>query len=89
MKQWTPGEPLTDSDRELLQPLIDRAAENGMTPTVKEISTASQIKNRFRIWKNAVMAAGLPPLNSANQTQLREEMYQRIRTEQEKKSGEI
>ena len=83
MKQWKPGDPLTDSDRELLQPLLDRARETGMTPTVKEIPSASKIKSRFRIWKNAVYAAGLQSLNSAEQTQLREEMYRRMRNEQE------
>lgn len=89
MKQWIPGEPLTESDYELLRPLLDHAAATGMTPTVKEIPTAPKIKNRFRIWKNAVMAAGLQSLNTAEQTWLREAMYQRIRTEQEKKSGEM
>ena len=87
MKQWNPGDPLTDSDRELLKPLIDRARETGMTPTVREIPTSTKIKSRFRIWKNAVMAAGLPALNSAEQTQLREKMYQRIRNEQQNSPG--
>ena len=89
MKQWIPGDPLTESDYELLQPLLDHAAATGMTPTVKEIPTAAKIKSRFRIWKYAVMAAGLQSLNAAEQIWLREAKYQRIRTEQEKKSGEM
>lgn len=84
-----PGEPLTESDYELLQPLLDRAAATGMTPTVREIPTAPKIKNRFHIWKNAVMAAGLQSLNTPEQTRLREEMYLRIRTEQEMEIGEM
>ena len=75
MKQWKPGDPLTDSDLELLQPLILSAQKTGLTPTTKEIPSASKIKSRFRLWKYAVAAAGLPSLNSAEQTQLRQSMH--------------
>ena len=75
MKQWKPGDPLTDNDLELLQPLILSARKTGLTPTTKEIPSASKIKSRFRLWKHAVAAAGLPSLNSPEQTQLRQAMY--------------
>lgn len=72
MTQWTPGDPLEEKDHELLLPLKEKARELGRTPTVSEVATASQIKRRFRIWKNAVLAAGLPPLNSPEQALLRQ-----------------
>lgn len=72
MVQWNPGEPLTAADRALLQPVIDKYHELGRTPTVSEVNNVSDIKRRFRIWKNAVLAAGLPALNSPEQTKLRE-----------------
>ena len=69
---WKPGEPLSEADRALLQPMIEKSLELGRTPTVSEVDNASQIKSRFRIWKNAVLAAGLPALNSPEQVKLRE-----------------
>lgn len=86
MKQWRPGDPLTQSDRELLQPLMDYAAKMGLTPTVKDIPTAAKIKSRFRVWKNAVLAAGLPSLNSYEQNRLRQAMYAKLREQASRRS---
>ena len=72
MTKWKPDEPLSDADRELLRPLIEAAREIGMTPTTKEVPSSAKIKSRFRLWKYAVMAAGLPSLNSPEQVQLRQ-----------------
>ena len=72
MQHWNPGEPLNDNDRALLQSMIDKSYELGRTSTVSEVVDAAQIKSRFRIWKNAVLAAGLPALNSPEQVRLRE-----------------
>lgn len=79
MVRWNPGDPLTDADRELLQPLIDKAKEIGMTPTTREVSSSAKIKSRFRIWKHAVMAAGLPSLNSTEQIQIRQARAELLR----------
>ena len=57
---WTEGMPLTEKDLSLLQSLKDRAAELGYTPLVSEVPDAGKIKSRFRCWKDAVKAAGLP-----------------------------
>lgn len=43
MKQWIPGEPLTESDHELLQPLLDHAVVTGMTPTAASMKNAPMI----------------------------------------------
>ena len=72
MHQWKPGDLLSEADHILLQPMIEKACELGRTPTVSEVADAARIKSRFRIWKNAVLAAGLPALNSPEQVRLRE-----------------
>lgn len=71
-KCWQPGEQLTAQDQALLAPLKQKAAALGRTPTVAEVASAARIKARFRLWKNAVLAAGLPALNDPEQTRLRE-----------------
>jgi hypothetical protein len=70
---WIKGQPLTENDKMLLQPLITKAKELGYTPTVADISTACLIKNRFRIWEDAIYAAGLPSLKDPVQMNLRKE----------------
>lgn len=82
MVRWNPGDPLTDADIELLQPLIDKAQEIGMTPTTREIPTSAKIKSRFRLWKYAVMAAGLPSLNSTEQIQIRQARAESLKSTQ-------
>lgn len=72
MKQWQPGQPLTPRDRALLRPLLDRARALGRTPEVSEIETSAAIKARFRIWKYAVLAVGLPAMNDPEQVRARE-----------------
>ena len=72
MQHWKPGDLLSEAERVLLQPMIEKSYELGRTPTVSEVADAAHIKSRFRIWKNAVLAAGLPALNSPEQVRLRE-----------------
>jgi len=72
MVQWNPGDPLDARDHALLQPLKDKARKLGRTPTVSEVETAANIKRLFRIWKNAILAAGLPALATPEQIKLRE-----------------
>ncbi len=62
----------TDRDMEILKPLIDKARELGRTPSVSEVPSAALIKSRFRIWKNAVSAAGLPAMNDPEQVRIRD-----------------
>ena len=69
---WKPGQPLTDEDRRLLAPLIQKANELGRSPKVSEIPSSARIKARFRIWKNALTAANLPGMNDPEQTRARE-----------------
>ena len=68
---WEEGMELTQADRELLRPLIERAKELGYTPPRAQVPGCEKIKARFRCWKDAVMAAGLSPLNDPNQAEKR------------------
>ena len=63
--------PLTDTDREILKPLIEKAAELGYTPAKAEVENSAKIKGRFRCWKDAVKAAGLPAVNDPEQVKKR------------------
>ena len=56
----TEGRPLTEKDLELLQSLKKRADELGYTPLVRDVPESGKIKGRFRCWKEAIKAAGLP-----------------------------
>ena len=68
---WTEGMPLTEKDSALLRPLVAKAAELGYTPIVSEVPGANKIKDRFRCWKDAVTAAGLPSQKDPEQVRKR------------------
>ena len=89
---WTPGQILTLRDRELLEPLLIKAAELGYTPTQLEVPQARRIKRRFLTWGNAVNAAGLPWVNTPEQQKLRaqarRERRKSERVSQQEKEGE-
>lgn len=68
---WNPGEPLTKKDRDLLSVLVRKYEQLGYVPAQREVPNAAAIKKRFRIWKDAVAAAGLPRQNSPDQTHIR------------------
>lgn len=68
-----PDAPLTANDRALLASLTRATEALGRTPTVAEVADAAAIKRRFGTWKNAVLAAGLPPLNDPEQMRLRQD----------------
>jgi hypothetical protein len=57
---WQEGMPLTENDEILLDYLRNRASELGYTPLLSDVPEAGKIKGRFRCWKDAVRAAGLP-----------------------------
>lgn len=68
---WKPGEPLTRHDQDLLSVLVRKYEQLGYVPAQREAPNAAAIKKRFRIWKDAVAAAGLPRQNSAQQAHIR------------------
>lgn len=69
--QWKPGQALTEEDYELLKPIVEVARILGHTPRVQDVPNADKIKNRFRIWKNALLAAGFPLYSAPEQEVLR------------------
>lgn len=60
MNAWKPGDPLAEADLDMLQPVIAAYTRLGFSPRTSDIPTARQLKKRFRIWKNVLIAAGLP-----------------------------
>ena len=57
---WQEGMPLTKNDEILLDFIRNRASELGYTPLLSDVPEAGKIKGRFRCWKDAIKAAGLP-----------------------------
>lgn len=68
---WRPGEPLTAKDHDLLSVLIRRYNQLGYVPSQREAPNARAIKKRFRIWNDAVAAAGLPTCHTSIQGRIR------------------
>lgn len=64
---WKPGEPLTKEDEELLSELKQKYKELGRIPSKRSVSNYRAVKKRFRIWSEALMAAGLLPEDDAKQ----------------------
>ena len=64
---WCPGDPLKDSDEELLREIKEFYRREGYPPCRGDIPFESvcRLKNRFRTWKNVLLAAGIPGLNTA------------------------
>lgn len=72
---WQPGCPLTVEDLQLLQQVKDFYEENGYSPCKADMpnGAVSDLKARFRTWKNVSIAAELPFWNQAELQQKRKE----------------
>ena len=57
---WHEGMALTEKDEVLLKYIKDKASELGYTPLISDVPESGKIKGRFRCWKDAIKAAGLP-----------------------------
>ncbi|MCI9470814.1 MAG: hypothetical protein HFH56_06315 [Lachnospiraceae bacterium] len=69
---WKVGEPLTEKDERLLSVLKKTYKQLGYTPSQKEVPNAPAIKKRFRLWSDAILAAGLPKYSDIEQIRKRE-----------------
>lgn len=69
---WKVGEPLTEKDEALLSVLKRTYKQLGYTPSQKEVPNAPAIKKRFRLWSDAILAAGLPKYSDIEQIRKRE-----------------
>lgn len=74
---WKKGDPLTREDKELLSMLVETYEELGYTPSKNEVPNSSSIKRRFRVWSDAILAAGLPNYNDPDQTRIRNRKKQK------------
>ena len=57
---WLEGMALTEKDEVLPKYIKDKASELGYTPLISDVPESGKIKGRFRCWKDALKAAGLP-----------------------------
>lgn len=73
---WKPGEPLTQKDLDMLSVLVQKYNQLGYVPSQKEVPNARAIKKRFRIWADAVAAAGLPTNCTPGQSRIRTKKYE-------------
>lgn len=72
---WCPGDTFKEGDEVLLIEVIEFYQKNGYPPNRGDIPQESvcRLKGRFRTWKNVILAAGLPGLNSAEAQRKRRE----------------
>ena len=70
---WCPGDILKEEDEALLQEVKAFYQKNGYSPRKEDMKPqlVCKLKSRFRIWKNVILAAGLPDMNSAEMQQKR------------------
>ena len=68
-----PGMNLAEKDKALLHIIQKCAEEPGYTPLISEVPQTMKIKGRFRCWRDALYAAGLPSEKSKEQVELRKE----------------
>lgn len=73
---WKPGEPLTQKDQDMLNVLVRKYEQLGYVPSQKEVPNARAIKKRFRIWNDAIAAAGLPINCKSGQSRIRTKKYE-------------
>ena len=70
---WKMGEPLTKKDQKLLDEVRTVYEKQGYIPSKKEVANVSELKGRFRTWKDVLLAAGLPDIHDAEQVQKRQQ----------------
>ena len=60
---WKPGDELTETDQKMLLVVQNFYKRCGYAPTRNEIANVGALKQRFRIWDDVLLAAGLPRRN--------------------------
>lgn len=68
---WHPGEPLTEEDEKLLEPVKQAYRKLGYVPAKHEVKNKGPIKERFRVWNDVILAAGLPRYNDPDEMRKR------------------
>ena len=63
---WQPGDPVTEEDQERLKCVKEFYRQNGYSPSKADMpEEVTRLKQRFRIWKNVLLAADLPQNSDA------------------------
>lgn len=70
---WKPGDKLTETDQKMLLVVQNFYKRCGYTPTRNEIANVGALKQRFRIWDDVLLAAGLPLRNDPENVKKRQE----------------
>lgn len=60
---WKPGDLLTERDLKMLHPVKEYYRRRGYPPARGDMANAGALKNRFRIWKDVLLAAEVPSMN--------------------------
>lgn len=63
-------------NQDMLSVLVRKYEQLGYIPSQKEVPNARAIKKRFRIWADAVAAAGLPTHCTPEQSRIRTKKYE-------------
>ena len=76
---WCPGDAFKEGDEELLKEVKEYYLKNGYPPSRADIplDLVCRLKGRFRTWKNVLIAAELPELNSAETQRKRREVVEK------------
>ena len=70
---WKPGDELTETDQKMLLVVQNFYKRCGYAPTRNEIANVGALKQRFRIWDDVLLAAGLPRRNDPENVRKRQE----------------
>lgn len=72
---WKPGDPLTEEDKRLLEPVYKAYEELGYSPGKRDIPPEDYkpLKGRFRIFRDVLQAAGLPGHTDPEYIKVRQE----------------
>lgn len=70
---WKSGDKLTETDQKMLLVVQNFYKRCGYAPTRNEIANVGALKQRFRIWDDVLLAAGLPLRNDPENVKKRQE----------------
>lgn len=87
---WCLGDAFIEGDEELLKEVKEYYRKNNYSPSRGDlpIEMAYRLKGRFRTWKNVLLAAGVPELNSAETQRKRKEAAKKKKKEHEWKEND-
>ena len=70
---WKLGDALTETDQKMLLVVQNFYRRCGYAPTRNEVANAGALKQRFRVWDDVLLAAGLPLRNDPENVKKRQD----------------